>query len=112
MSEDPAVLEAERFERSDLQLLLGRDTVHGRDHREDRDQEEQDGQYRAHRLAFFRLPHRLLIDDVVVLRRDHDRAAELLLDRVLKRLLIHIGQQVDLRIHLIHRFIDILIGEQ
>ena len=39
-------------------------------------QEEQHGQNGAHRLAFFSLALRLLIDNIIVLGRYHDSSAE------------------------------------
>ena len=106
MTQNAAVLETERFQRADLELLFGSDTVHGGDHREDGDREEQYRQYRTHRLALFHFAHRFFINNVVVLRGDHDGASESILDRVLQVFFVHIGDDVDLSENLIHRFID------
>ena len=55
MPQDPAVAEAQGFQRTDLCLFIGGDPVHGRYHRQDPDGKEQHRENGAHGLAFLRL---------------------------------------------------------
>ena len=84
MEKDSPVFESERFQDSDLRFFLRGDTVHRRHHGQYRDGEEQYGQDRAHRFAFGRFTHRFFVNDVIVLRDDHQRSAEFFPDGVFK----------------------------
>ena len=52
MYQDPPVLESQRFQGADLDLLAGADPVHGGYHGQDRDRQEQHRQDGRHGLSF------------------------------------------------------------
>ena len=87
MTKYSAIFKAECLQRPDLRFLLGGDAVHCRYHRENGNGKEKHGQYGAHRFSFLRFAHSLFVNDVIVLRRYHDRSAERVFYPVLQRFL-------------------------
>ena len=67
MEQNPPIAEAKRLERADLDLLVRRDAVHRRHHREDRDAEKEHGQDGAHRFALLRFALHTRVGDMLSL---------------------------------------------
>ena len=72
--------------------------MHGRDHGQNGNGQEKDGQDRAHGLAFFGFAPGLLIDDMFLFRNDHEGLAKRFPYSLFQILLSHVGKQVDLGI--------------
>ena len=83
-----SVAEAERLERADLHLFVGGDSVHGRDHCENRDGKEQHGQDRSHRFSFLRFAKHSCVGNVFIFRGDKQSGSRCVLYSFFKGFLI------------------------
>ena len=98
MEQNPPVAEAKRLERADLNLLVRRDAVHRRHHREDRDAEEEYRQDGAHRFALLRFALHTRVGDMLFLGGDEQRRPRRRPKPVLQNGLFQPGEQMELRI--------------
>ena len=98
VAEDPAVFEAEGFEGADLRFLAGGNPVHGGDHGQDRDGQEQDRQDGTHGDAFIDLAAHLRPGDGFAPVQDQAGGAERFIRPLHEFRLVQGGFHVDLMI--------------